>query len=110
MPGMAMGLWLQADKPGEYFGSGANFTGEGFAHMQFKVVAKPQAEFDKWIQQVKQSSPALTKDGYEKLVEPGLANVTTYSSYPQGLFEENVYKNGGIYYNHQHAGMTQTSK
>ncbi|MCL6593543.1 MAG: cytochrome c oxidase subunit II, partial [Alicyclobacillus sp.] len=52
MPGMAMRLWLQADKPGTYYGTGANFTGEGFAHMQFQVVAVPQAQFDAWVKQV----------------------------------------------------------
>jgi cytochrome aa3-600 menaquinol oxidase subunit 2 len=108
MPGMAMRLWLQADKPGEYFGSGASFTGEGFAHMRFKVVAKPQSEFNAWVEQAKQSSPALTKDGYEKLKQPNVLNNTlTYSSYPQGLFEEIVDKNGGIYMNHDFMGNKQ---
>jgi cytochrome aa3-600 menaquinol oxidase subunit 2 len=108
MPGMAMRLWLQADKPGEYYGMGANFTGEGFAHMNFKVVAKPQSEFHAWVNQVKQSSPALTKDGYEKLSQPSVLNNTlTYSSYPQGLFEEIVDKNGGAYMNHDFMGMDE---
>ncbi|GIM46385.1 quinol oxidase subunit 2 [Collibacillus ludicampi] len=108
MPGMAMRLWLQADKPGEYFGSGASFTGEGFAHMQFKVIAKPQSEFNAWVTQAKQTSPGLTKDGYEKLKQPSvLSNTLTYSSYPQGLFEEIVDKNGGEYMNHDFMGNEQ---
>jgi cytochrome aa3-600 menaquinol oxidase subunit 2 len=100
MPGMAMRLWLQADKPGEYFGSPANFTGKGFAHMNFKVVAKPKAEFDKWVQETKQNSPALTKEGYKELAKPGTSDKKTFSSYPDGLFEEIVNKNGGMYYHH----------
>ncbi|MGD8192323.1 ubiquinol oxidase subunit II [Brevibacillus ginsengisoli] len=105
MPGMAMRLWLQADKPGEYFGSGANFTGAGFAHMQFKVVAKPQAEFEKWVDDVKKSSPALTKEGYADLVKPGTSEVQTFSSFPEGLFNEVVNKNGGIYMHHNGLNM-----
>lgn len=101
MPGMAMGLWLQADKPGEYFGTGANFTGEGFAHMQFKVIAKPQTEFNQWVNEIKQKAPALTMEGYEKLKQPGTATKADFSSYPDGLFKEIVNKNGGKYYDHQ---------
>lgn len=97
MAGMATNLWMQADEPGEYLGKGANFTGEGFAHMQFKVVAKPQNEFDQWVQQVKNTSPAMTKQDYEKLRKPGLSEVMLYSSFPTGLFDEIVMK-----YSHGH--------
>jgi cytochrome aa3-600 menaquinol oxidase subunit II len=100
MPGMAMGLWLQADKPGEYFGSGANFTGKGFAHMQFRVKAVKQSEFDKWADGIKKSSPALTKDGYKKLSKPSTEKELSFSSYPKGLYQDIVNKNGGEYYHH----------
>jgi cytochrome aa3-600 menaquinol oxidase subunit 2 len=100
MPGMAMRLWLQADKAGEYFGSGANFSGEGFAHMQFKVVAKPQSDFNSWVQQVKQGSQSLTKAGYDRLAKPGLSDERSFASYPPGLFDDTVNKNGGMYYMH----------
>ena len=100
MPGMSMGLWLQADKVGEYFGSGANFTGKGFAHMQFRVKAVKQEEFNKWAKQVQKDSPVLTKAGYKKLSKPSLEKELSFSSYPIGLFEDIVNKNGGIYYDH----------
>ncbi|MGG5254035.1 ubiquinol oxidase subunit II [Neobacillus sp. SM06] len=100
MPGMSLGLWLQADKTGEYFGSGANFTGKGFAHMQFRVKSVSQADFDKWAADVKKSSPVLTKDGYKKLSAPSLEKELSFSSYPKGLFQDIVNKNGGEYYQH----------
>lgn len=100
MPGMSMGLWLQADKTGEYFGSGANFTGKGFAHMQFRVKSVSQADFNKWADSVKQTSPALTNDGYKKLAKPSTEKELSFSSYPKGLFENIVNKNGGKYYHH----------
>ncbi|MDP4086949.1 MAG: ubiquinol oxidase subunit II [Bacillota bacterium] len=100
MPGMSMGLWLQADKVGTYFGAGANFTGKGFAHMQFKVKAVSQADFNKWADSVKKGSPVLTKAGYTKLEKPSLEKELSFSSYPNGLFENIVNKNGGKYYHH----------
>lgn len=96
MPGMAMKLGMQADHPGEYFGSGANFTGKGFAHMQFKAIAEEPAKFEQWVTNVKQTKPALTRAEYEKLYSvPGLVDKQEYSSYPKGIFEERVMENGG---------------
>jgi cytochrome aa3-600 menaquinol oxidase subunit 2 len=102
MPGMSMGLWLQADKVGNYFGSGANFTGRGFAHMQFRVKAVSQADFNKWAAGLKKSSPALTKAGYADLSKPGNVKELSFSSYPENLYENIVNKNGGIYFHHMH--------
>jgi cytochrome aa3-600 menaquinol oxidase subunit II len=100
MPGMSMGLWLQADKTGDYFGSGANFTGKGFAHMQFRVKSVSQADFDKWAEGVKKNSPALTDVGYKKLSKPSTEKELSFSSYPKNLFENIVNKNGGKYMTH----------
>lgn len=102
MPGMSMGLWLQADKTGTYFGSGANFTGRGFAHMQFKVKAVSQADFNKWAAGIKKGSPALTNAGYKALSKPNNIKELSYSSFPKNLYENIVNKNGGIYYHHMH--------
>jgi cytochrome o ubiquinol oxidase subunit II len=105
MPGMAMRLWLQADKAGDYYGHGANFTGEGFTNMEFHVIAKPQSDFDRWAAQIKQTAPALTKAGYDKLVNPSVVSPASYSSYPEGLFTDIVMKNGGMYMNSQMQGL-----
>ena len=109
MPGMAMGLWLQADKPGTYFGSGASFTGAGFAHMQFQVVAKPEAEFNQWVDSVKKSAPALTEAGYKDLAKQGLAQKQDFGSIPDNLFENIVLKNGGKYYPHHMDNMKMSN-
>lgn len=100
MPGMAMRLWLQADKPGKYFGSGANFTGHGFAHMTFSVRAVPQRQFNGWVQQVKHTSPALTEAGYNKLVQPSIVREMSFSSYPPDSFKRIIMKDGGMYMKH----------
>lgn len=100
MPGMAMGLYLQADEPGEYFGSGANFSGKDFAHMRFQVVSKPQADFNKWVEEVKANGNALTMEGYNELMKPGTSEKTLFASYPKELFDHVVEKNGGGYMEH----------
>ncbi|MEK3913161.1 ubiquinol oxidase subunit II [Paenibacillus sp. FSL H7-0331] len=102
MSGMAMTLFLQADEPGQYFGSGANFNGRDFAQMTFKVDATSQEAFDAWVKKTKTASPALTMDGYTKLAEPGPANVQYFSSFPTGLFERIVtqYAVGGSAHHH----------
>ncbi|OMF29127.1 cytochrome ubiquinol oxidase subunit II [Paenibacillus sp. FSL H8-0548] len=105
MSGMAMTLYLQADEQGSYYGSGANFTGEHFAQMTFKVDATSEEEYQAWIDDVKASSPALTMDGFEALTEPGVSDVQLFSSSPEGLFDKVVmqYVNGGGSA-HQHHG------
>jgi cytochrome aa3-600 menaquinol oxidase subunit II len=100
MGGMATELYLQADEPGVFNGFGANFTGEGFAHMQFDVTATTQEEFDQWVTEVKASESALTKEGYDELRKQGLSETLTYSAFPEGLFEEIVAK-----YSHGHPSV-----
>ncbi|UVI33131.1 ubiquinol oxidase subunit II [Paenibacillus spongiae] len=92
MSGMAMTLYLQADEEGEYWGSGANFTGRHFADMYFDVESMSQEEFDQWVDEIKATSPALTLDGYKKLVEPSTSQVLAFSSFPDQLFEMTVTK------------------
>ncbi len=97
MPGMAMRLWLEADKAGTYYGHGANFTGKGFAHMDFHVIATSDANFNSWVQQIKSSSPSLTMVGYDKLKQPGETGNLSYSSFPPNLFNSTIWAEGGRY-------------
>ncbi|MGK5511399.1 cytochrome aa3 quinol oxidase subunit II [Brevibacillus formosus] len=94
MAGMATELYLQADEPGTFAGFSSNFSGEGFAKMQFDVVAKPKEEFDNWVKEVKGTTPAMTKADYEELRKPGVTDKFTYSAFPEGMFEEIVAKYG----------------
>ena len=59
MGGMATHLNLLADKPGEYPGLSANFSGDGFADMRFTVNAVPAGDFDSWIAKVRGAGSAL---------------------------------------------------
>src|SRR4051795_13117394 len=49
MAGLVTHLNLLADRPGEYPGFSANFSGAGFAEMRFIAKAVPPAEFEKWV-------------------------------------------------------------
>jgi cytochrome aa3-600 menaquinol oxidase subunit 2 len=97
MPGMAMRLWLQADKPGTYYGHGANFTGEGFAHNDFHVIAVDNSSFQAWAKHLRATAPTLTNAGYAKLKQPGVMGTASYGSFPPKLFNSTVWTDGGRY-------------
>ncbi|WKB35702.1 cytochrome ubiquinol oxidase subunit II [Terrilactibacillus sp. S3-3] len=89
MPDMPMKLWLQADHPGNYLGRSANFSGEGFAGMEFHILAKSRSNFKSWVKDVKATKPALTTAKYKQLLKPNNVGTMTFSSYPKALDKEN---------------------
>ncbi len=97
MPGMAMKLWLEADKPGVYYGSGANFSGEGFAHMHFNVIARPAGEFNHWVQKIQSTAPPLSLQRYAILARRTIVQPMSFSTNQPGLFEKIVSQDGGMY-------------
>ncbi len=107
MSGMAMKLHLIADEPGTYLGMGANFSGREFGKMQFEAKASSREEFDAWVHGIKDSSPALTNEGYEQLTIPGVSEVEAFSSIPDGLFQRIVTKYGG--HDHGSGGDSSTN-
>jgi cytochrome o ubiquinol oxidase subunit II len=91
MPGMVTRLHLLADRLGEYPGISANFSGNGFAWMDFVVKAVPAAEFDGWVAKVRGSGPVLDIPGYAALAKPSQAvPPKTYRSVDPKLFERIV--------------------
>lgn len=105
MPGMAMRLWLQADRAGSYYGHGANFSGKGYAHMKFDVIATPQSQFDDWVKNIKRTSPALTEAGFHQLTQPSVVGRLNFSAYPPGLYRDMVMKAGGMYMKSSMSGL-----
>lgn len=80
MPNMTMRLILAADHPGEYTGRNANFNGEGFAKMDFDVLAQTPKDFNAWVKEVKSRAPQMKKSDYEKLIKKeGLVGRQTYT-------------------------------
>ena len=54
IPGYTTAIWLDADQPGIFRGQCAEFCGLQHAHMAFDVVAEPQADFDRWLEGMRQ--------------------------------------------------------
>ncbi|WP_067622509.1 ubiquinol oxidase subunit II [Alicyclobacillus acidiphilus] len=108
MPGMATRLWLEADKPGTYYGHGANFTGSGFADMSFHVKAESPAQFNAWVKSVRASAHPLTTAGYKQLRKPSTVGDLTFSSFPPNLFNNTVWAEGGRYMQNSMPSMSST--
>ena len=88
MGGMTTHLNLLADKPGEYQGFSANFSGDGFSEMRFVVKSVPAADFNAWLEQARGAGSALDEAGYAALAKPSKAvPPTTYRSVEPKLFE-----------------------
>ena len=88
MGGMTTHLNLLADKPGEYPGFSANFSGDGFAEMRFIAKAVPAGDFDAWVRQVRGTGSALDDAGYAALAKPSIAVPPgTYRSVEPNMFE-----------------------
>jgi cytochrome c oxidase subunit 2 len=51
IPNRANHLWLQADKPGYFWGQCAEYCGDSHAVMRFRVIALDQKKFNEWLEQ-----------------------------------------------------------
>ncbi|MBA2874395.1 cytochrome aa3 quinol oxidase subunit II [Thermaerobacillus caldiproteolyticus] len=80
MDSMETELILQADHPGSYMGRSANFSGKGFTHMEFEVVAQTKDDFEKWVKEVQRTAPKLNKGKYANILKPGLVGRMTFSN------------------------------
>lgn len=81
MTGMATHLNLIAERPGEYEGLSANYSGEGFDKMKFKAIAMPIEQFEHWVTSMRQASlPSLTWPEYESLALPGTQEYPSFYS------------------------------
>src|SRR5205809_580085 len=76
-----------ADKPGEYDGQSAQFSGDGFSNMNFILRADPQDGFAQRIATARQSGSALHRTSYLALCQQS-SNVRpfTYRTVDASLF------------------------
>jgi len=70
MGGMTTHLNLLADKPGEFPGFSANYSGDGFSEMRFIVKSVPTADFNAWLEQARATGSALDDVAYAALAKP----------------------------------------
>lgn len=70
MAGMQTQLHGVINKPGNYEGFSANYSGAGFSGMKFRFHGVSPAEFDAWIQKSKASGNVLSREAYLELAKP----------------------------------------
>jgi cytochrome o ubiquinol oxidase subunit II len=93
MNGMKTKLHLIADATGAYNGLSANLSGKGFAGMKFIARSTSEADFDAWVQEVKQSREQLNLLEYIKLAKPSENNPqASYVLAKEDLFDWIVMK------------------
>lgn len=93
MPGMNTQLHLIADDVGEFKGSSANLSGEGFASMIFTAKSSSHEAFNQWLESVQESSIFLTKEAYNILAQPSSYNPeVVYSLKDDTLYDQIIMK------------------
>ncbi len=104
MAGMRTKLNLMATEDGLYDGMSANFSGDGFSNMRFKVKVTSKKAFQVWVKTMQHSPNQLSIDAYKQLAKPSLAEpvndipVAYYSSVAKDLFTKVIlmYKKPGM--------------
>lgn len=80
MSDMVTKINLAAEIPGSYIGKNSNFNGKDFAHMEFETQVMTEKDYEKWVEEVKETAPALTETEFDELIEPSVLGRKTYSS------------------------------
>jgi cytochrome o ubiquinol oxidase subunit 2 len=88
MPTMETKLHAVINRPGEYEGFSANYSGAGFSGMHFKFHGLSAADFERWVQKAKAGGQALDRDTYLQVEKPSEREpVRMYASVAAGLFD-----------------------
>jgi cytochrome o ubiquinol oxidase subunit II len=91
MPGMRSTLHAVINRPGEFKGMSANYSGEGFSHMRFKLYGVDDRGFDAWAARVKASGQALDTNRYLALEKPSERVPAMYFARVDGTLFERIY-------------------
>lgn len=78
MPGMETQLNAVINRPGNFEGFSANYSGEGFSHMRFRFHGVDNAGFEAWVQKNRASGATLTRDDYRQLEKPSARDPVRY--------------------------------
>lgn len=93
MPSMRTELYLMADEPGEFRGSSAQISGEGFSGMHFITKATSKEDYKKWIAAAQQSKDSLSFKEYAALALPTKDHpVEIYQLKDENLFHQVLMK------------------
>jgi cytochrome o ubiquinol oxidase subunit 2 len=105
MAGMETELHLMASHTGDFRGSSANLSGEGFAGMKFTARSSSKADFNAWVRAAKKSSTGLSQAQYEKLAQPSTNTAPyTYAWEDASVYDTVINKYMGPDTAHEHEG------
>jgi cytochrome o ubiquinol oxidase subunit II len=91
MPSMETKLQAVINKPGNYQGFSANYSGAGFSNMRFRFHGVSQGEFDAWVGRIKAGGGELSRARYLELEKPSeKAPIMRFASVAPGLFDAAV--------------------
>ncbi|RDS83482.1 ubiquinol oxidase subunit II [Dyella psychrodurans] len=89
MPNMETQLQAVMNKPGDFEGFSANYSGEGFSGMHFIFHSVSDDGFAQWVAQAKASGDALNRDAYVKLAAPSSNDpVHRYANIDPTLYQD----------------------
>ena len=95
MAGMQTRLHLLADYPGVYAGQNQQFSGRGYAEMNFEAIATSAEEFQRWLRQTRQSPDKLDLVRYRELAKPSIDDpVALFSRVKPDLFDHILHQYG----------------
>ncbi|MDP1027316.1 ubiquinol oxidase subunit II [Sphingomonas sp. KR1UV-12] len=91
MPGMRSTLHAVLNKPGEYQGMSANYSGAGFSDMKFRLRGVNAAGFDRWVGQARASGRTLPTETFLRLERPSeKVPPMRFAAVQPGLFDKVV--------------------
>ncbi len=102
MPGMRTADAFQENRPGNFEGYAADYSGAGFSWMQFSTRILKQADFDSWVAKTQASPNQLSYAQFTRLAQPTVnvgAKPSYFSNVEAGLFESvyNAAQQGVVY-------------
>jgi cytochrome o ubiquinol oxidase subunit II len=96
MPGMQTRLHAVINRPGDFDGFSANYSGAGFSDMKFKFHGLSNVDFERWVQAAKASGQTLDHNSYIELERPSEHDpVRRYASVDPDLYEAIVARTAG---------------
>jgi cytochrome o ubiquinol oxidase subunit 2 len=78
MPGMQSTLHAVLNRPGDYQGLSANYSGAGFSDMRFRLRGVDDKSFSTWLASVRETGKPLQTDTYLELAKPSEKTPVTY--------------------------------
>jgi cytochrome o ubiquinol oxidase subunit 2 len=91
MPGMRTLDSFRVDRPGNFEGFSADFSGDGFSWMQFSTRIVSPADFAGWVKQTQAATDHLSYARFQQLAQPTVnegAKPHYFSAVPSDLFTQ----------------------